>query len=107
MPSFLQARPFVVSSVKIPSTELRQLFQELPGALNRLADAELFLHVPDPSGDGMHHRHSNIFLRRHHVDNAPSAGAEKIDALSVRIFEKRSFEVMVDRFTRQVLGFCR
>src|SRR5215467_10027711 len=68
--------------------KLRQLLQEQPRALNRLADAELFLHIPDPSGDGMNHRHSNIFLRRHHVDNAPCARSEKIDALSVRIFEK-------------------
>ena len=64
--------------------KLRQLHQEPPGALNRLADAELFLHVPDPRGDGMDHRHSKIFLRRHHIDDTPGAGAEKIDALSIR-----------------------
>src|SRR5215470_11676381 len=68
--------------------KLWQLLQEQPRALNRLADAELFLHIPDPGGNGVDHRHSNIFLSRHHVDNAPGAGAEKINALSAGVFDE-------------------
>src|SRR5215471_10895238 len=85
--------------------KLRQLLQEQPRALNRLADAELLLHVPYPRGDWMDHRHSHIFLRRHHVDNAPGAGAEKIDALSVGVFDERSLKMMVNLRRSQIARF--
>src|SRR5215468_8533332 len=68
--------------------KLRQLLQEQPRALNRLADAELLLHVPYPRGDWMDHRNSNIFLCRHHIDHPPGARAKKINALSAGVFDE-------------------
>src|SRR5262245_31791183 len=68
--------------------KLWQLLQEQPRALNRLADAELFLHVPNSSGDRMQHWDSNIFLSLHNVDDAPRPGTEKINALSVGVFDE-------------------
>src|SRR5262245_52440422 len=83
---YLTPRP--ISAAICIANKLRQFLQELPRALNRLANTQLFLHVPDPSGDRMEHWDSNIFLRRHHVNHPPGARAEKINTLSVRIFEK-------------------
>ena len=68
---------------------LRQARQQPPGAGDRLADAHLFLHVPDAGGDGMDHGNFEVFLHRHDVDNAPGAGAEQIDSLGRRKRKRR------------------
>src|SRR5205807_1154013 len=69
--------------------------------INRFADVEPLLHVPDAGGDGMDHRYSEIFLHWDHIDDAPGAGAEKINPLSAGMLEKRSLEMVVDLFRRE------
>ena len=44
---------------------LRQFGQEAAGAGDRLANAHLFLHVPDAGGDRMDHGHFEVFLHWH------------------------------------------
>ena len=48
----------------------------------------MFLHVPDADGDWMDHEHFEVFLHRHHVDDAPGAGAEQVDASGRGMFEQ-------------------
>jgi hypothetical protein len=43
---------------------LWQLGWQAAGAGDRLADAHLFLHVPDARGDRMDHGHFEVFLQR-------------------------------------------
>jgi len=63
---------------------LRQFGQQPAGASDRLADARLFLHVPDAGGDRMDHGNFEVFLHRDDIDDAPRAGAEQIDPLGRR-----------------------
>ena len=44
----------------------------------------MFLHVPDAGGDRMDHGHLEVVLHRHHVNDAPGAGAEQVNPLGRR-----------------------
>ena len=62
----------------------------------------IFLHVPYAGGDGVNYGNSDVLLPGHDIDGAPRAGAEQIDSLGAGVFEKRSLELMVNRFGRKV-----
>jgi hypothetical protein len=49
-----------------------------------LADANLFLHVPDAGSHRMDHRQFEVVLHRDDIDDAPGAGAKQINPLGRR-----------------------
>jgi hypothetical protein len=48
---------------------------------DRLADAHLFLHVPDAGSHRMDHRNFEVVLHRDDIDDAPGARAEQVNPL--------------------------
>jgi len=67
---------------------LWQFAQQTASTGDRLADAHSFLHVPDAGGDWMDDGNFEVFFHRHHIDHAPGAGAEQVDALGRWMFEQ-------------------